>query len=78
MKAQVREKWKSDLISEIHDSLIFDVHPKELKQLVNIVNCIMCNDTRQHFDWINVPLTIEASVAPVDKSWADVEDYKIE
>ncbi len=78
MKAQVRDRWGSELISEIHDSLIYDVEPKELKKLVNIVNCVMCNDTRQHFKWINVPLMIEASVAPVDKSWADVEDYKIE
>lgn len=70
MKAQIREKWKTRLANQIHDAVLLDVHPSELTKIVNIMKCIMMNDVRQHWKWITVPLDVEVTVFPVDKSWA--------
>ena len=32
---------------------------------------IMCHDIRKHWPWINVPMVIEAEVAPVGGTWND-------
>jgi DNA polymerase-1 len=62
VKAQKTEKWESRIVGQIHDAIIIDVYPPELDHVINVMKCIMCNDTRQRFPWINVPLEIEAEL----------------
>ena len=76
-KAQRRGRWDSRVVGQIHDAIIFDVHPDELEMLVKVVKCIMCNDVRQHWNWIIVPLEIEGEICPLDGSWAEKEFYQI-
>jgi len=76
-KALKRMKMDSVIVGQIHDAVIFDVNPKELKKLVKIMQCIMCNDVRQHWPWITVPLEIGAELCPVDGSWAEKEEIEI-
>jgi DNA polymerase I len=76
-KAQITEKWKSKIIGQIHDAIIIDVHPSELDHVIKVMKCIMCNDVKQFYPWINVPLDIEAELCPVDASWAEKQEYKI-
>lgn len=77
VKAFKMEGMKSKIVGQIHDAIIFDVHPKELDRVVAIMKHIMEYAVRHHFKWINVPLEIEAELCPVNKSWASKEDYKI-
>jgi DNA polymerase-1 len=77
VKAQIRERWQTRIIGQIHDAIILDVHPKELKKVIKIMQCIMCNDVRQHWPWITVPLEVDAEVCDVDASWAEKKPYKI-
>ena len=37
----------------------------------------MTIDIRKHWSWINVPLKIEAEVAPVGGSWYEKSEVKI-
>jgi len=37
----------------------------------------MCQKLREHWKWINVPLSIDADLAGVDESWADVKGFKL-
>lgn len=76
IKAFKREKMDSKIIGQIHDAVIIDVNPKELEKVVAIMKCIMCNDVRQIFKWINVPLDVDAEICPVDASWAEKQPYK--
>lgn len=76
-KAFQREGFKTKIIGQIHDAIVLDVHPKELKRVIKIMQCIMENDVKQHFKWINIPLKIEAELCPVDGSWAEKEEIKI-
>lgn len=77
VKAQRRDKWDTKVIGQIHDSIVFDAHPNEVRKILKIVECIMCNDVRQHWPWIIVPLEIDAELSPVDGSWADKKSIKI-
>lgn len=76
-KALKREKMKTRIVGQIHDAIVFDVYPPELEKVIKIMKCIMCNDVRQHWPWINVPLDIGAELCPVDGSWAQKEKYNI-
>lgn len=76
-KALKREKMDSVIVGQIHDAIVFDVNPKELNKLIKIMNCIMCNDVRQYWPWIIVPLEIGAEICPVDGSWADKQELNI-
>lgn len=76
-KAMLRDKWKTKLVGQIHDAIVLDVYPPELDKIIKIMRCIMINDVKHHWPWINVPLEVEASVAPINGSWAETEEMKI-
>lgn len=71
------EKWKTRLLGQIHDAILLDVHPDELELVARIVQDVTCVELPARWDWINVPLEIEADVGAVDASWADLEPYKL-
>lgn len=77
-KALKNEKMKTRIVGQIHDAIIFDVFPPELPKVLKIMKCIMCNDVRQHWNWITVPLEIEAEICPVDGSWAEKQEINID
>lgn len=72
-----REKLESLIIGHIHDSIIDDFVPDELKHILKHARQIMCDDIREHWPWINTPLKIEAEVAPVDESWYRKKEVRI-
>ncbi len=70
-------KMRSLLVGQIHDSIVADVHKKEVRDYLSIVNQVMTIDVRKHWKWIIVPLSIEAEAAPVGGSWYEKEEVKI-
>lgn len=72
-----RQKLKTRLVGQIHDAMVFDVYPPELEKIGYIVQKICTIGLRKHFDWINVPLSLEADLCGIDKSWADKEEWKL-
>ncbi len=68
---------RSVIVGQIHDSIVSDVHKKELKDYLEIAKQVMTIDVRKHWKWIIVPLEIEAEVAPVGGSWYEKEKVKI-
>lgn len=73
-----RRGMDSKLIGQIHDAIIFDIHPEELEEVYQIVIEIGTKKLREKWKWINVPLEIDAELCPVDSSWADKEEWKPE
>lgn len=64
-----KRKMKSRLIGQIHDSLIGEVHHKEVAAYSEIVHRVMTQEVREHWDSINVPLDIEMEAAPLGGNW---------
>jgi len=72
-----KEGWKSRLIGQIHDSIVFDIYPPELETVLRIIKRVTCSDLPKAWPWIIVPLNIEAEVCDVDSSWADKKKIAI-
>ena len=57
------------IIGQIHDSIVLEIYPPELNEVLAMADKIMTVDIRSHWIWINVPLEIEVELSPVDGSW---------
>jgi DNA polymerase-1 len=55
-RAMTKHRMKSKLLLQIHDELVFDVHPDELDQMESLVK-----QTMEHCVSLDVPLTVEGS-----------------
>jgi len=65
-----QNKYKSKIVAQIHDSIIFDMVPNETMELVPIIRKIMCEDIRKEWEWIIVPLDIEIECSEINGNWA--------
>ena len=72
-----KEKWKSLIVGQIHDSILLDVVPKELNDLLLLINDIMVRRLRKAWPWIIVPLEVEAEVTDVDSSWYEKKKVRM-
>jgi DNA polymerase I len=70
-KVSRMEGWKSRLIGQIHDAMLFDMHPDELNDVIDAVRLITCKALPKAWPWIIVPLEVDVEVSPVDHSWAE-------
>lgn len=70
------EKLDTRLVGQIHDSIIADVNPDERDEFARKVYDIATKKIPELWDWIIVPLDIEAEICPVDGSWAEKTKYK--
>ena len=67
--------FKSRIVGQIHDSIVIDIYPPELLEVYKMVQKIGTKELPKEFSWINVPLTIEADLCPVNASWAEKEKW---
>jgi DNA polymerase I-like protein with 3'-5' exonuclease and polymerase domains len=64
-----KEKMKSFLCGQIHDSLVCNIHKSEMKKFVRIATEIMTKELRKHYPWIIVPFNVEMEMAPDNGTW---------
>ena len=67
---------KSKIIGQIHDSIVMLVKNDELDCLKEIVKKCMTEKVKKKWDWIDVPLVVEADVYPLGGTW-EKEEYSI-
>jgi DNA polymerase-1 len=72
-----RRKMKSRVVGQIHDSIVGEVHHKELSTYAELIDEIMTKRIRDHWDWIIVPLDIEMEVTPVGGTWHQKKAYPV-
>lgn len=61
---KIREKkYKSKIIGQIHDSLIFEIYISELPQMKSLIEYVMTQEIREYWDWIIVPLDVEMEIS---------------
>lgn len=64
-----REGWKSKPISQIHDSILYDLYPPEKDHVIETIKRVMTIEVREHWPWIIVPLSVEFECTEIDGSW---------
>lgn len=74
---RILQDYNSKLIGQIHDAVILDVDPAELDEICYIIKRVTCKDLPAAWDWITVPLDVDADLCPVDGSWNMKESYKL-
>jgi len=72
-----REKWRSKIIGQIHDSVLLDLYPSEEDHIIEVCNYEMSVKTKELYDWITVPLSIEVEITPKDRPWITKQEIKI-
>lgn len=73
----VANEMQTKIIGQIHDNVVFNFCPDEVEAVLHRARKIMCEDIRRHWPWINVPLSIEAELAPPSRSWHEKEKVEI-
>lgn len=68
-------QWDSRLVGQIHDDMVVDTHPDELKEVAKLIEHITCVMLPDHWKWIIVPIEIETSMAGVDEPWGATEEF---
>lgn len=71
------KRMKTMIIGQIHDSIVFDLAKDEVFDVLAQAQRIMCDDIREEWKWLTVPLEIEAEVAPVNESWWKKQEVKL-
>jgi DNA polymerase I-like protein with 3'-5' exonuclease and polymerase domains len=74
-KVMGKENWKSKIICQIHDSILFSMEPDELLHIVETIKQIM-EEFSKKFDWLIVPMEISGEICEIDHSWAEKEKIK--
>lgn len=69
--------WKSYVIGQIHDSMIFIAYEEELNDLLKLVQSVGVDKTMKDFPWIIVPLKIEFEASPIGGSWYEKQVIEI-
>jgi len=73
----IEQKMETCIVGQIHDSMVLDVVPAELDVVKKQLRKIMCEDLREHWQWITVPLDIDAEISAVDGNWYQMQPEEI-
>jgi DNA polymerase I-like protein with 3'-5' exonuclease and polymerase domains len=68
-KIAQREKWKSKIVGQIHDSILLDADPVELGRIKEALQIIVKEILPNAWKWIIVPLEIDVEEYGVDLPW---------
>jgi len=71
-----KRKWKTRIIAEIHDDIMFDLVPEEQEEVIATCKKIMVDDIGKEFDWLIVPLEVVFSITPINGTWYDKQEIK--
>ena len=72
-----KNKKRSKIVGQIHDSIVADVCDTELQEFLTVAKTIMTKKIRNKYEWINVPLDVEAEVTPINGSWFEKKEMEI-
>jgi len=68
-KIRKEENWKTKIMGQIHDEIIYDLDPSEQEHVIEVTNYISCERIRKEHDWIIVPLSVDFEATEIDESW---------
>jgi len=72
-----KNRMRSKIVGQIHDSIVGDVHEDELGAYLTTAKQIMTEDLRAAWPWIITPLEVEAEVTPVNGTWHEKKEMEI-
>lgn len=74
-KKITQKAMRSLLVAQIHDCSLGDVPEDEIQEYLDLSEKVMTEDVRKAWNWVIVPLGIEAEVTSVGGSWHDKKQW---
>jgi hypothetical protein len=68
------QSWKTDLMSQIHDSQVFTTEPDEAEDVRLIAAKALGAVAKQYASWLIVPLKIEWEYGEIDQPWHGLKE----
>lgn len=72
-----KNKMLTKIVGQIHDSMVVDIHPNEQAEFLGKCKEVMTVDLLKHWDWLIVPMAIEAEVSPINGNWFEKKGVPI-
>ena len=72
-----KNKMRSMIVSQIHDSIIGDVHKDEVPEYVAKMKELMTKSLMQSWKWVIIPLKVEMEACPLGGNWFQKKVIKI-
>lgn len=69
----VKNKMRSRVVGQIHDSILWDAHLDELGDVWHTAKAIMTENIRREWSWITVPLEVDAGICY--QNWFEKQEY---
>ncbi len=66
-----KNRMKTKIIAEIHDSMLADCPVDEVDDFIAEAKQIIEHDLPEHWKWIIVPMNVEIAASPVNGSWSE-------
>ena len=72
-----KNKMKTLIVGQIHDSIVADVHTDELDSYLSKAKTIMTQTLPEEWKWIEVQLEVEAEITPINGTWYEKKEQEI-
>jgi len=70
----IKNKLKTKIVGQIHDEIVLDINIHEKDYVLNRIKEIMTGDIYKYYDWLIVPLEVEAEFSPPGGSWFEKQE----
>jgi DNA polymerase-1 len=77
-KLIAKRKYKTKIICQVYDSMVYDLVPEEADELMWEVKRICEEDSLKQFDWITTAFKIDMDLGAVDGDFNSMEEYKFD
>jgi DNA polymerase I-like protein with 3'-5' exonuclease and polymerase domains len=72
-----QRKWSTKLVGQIHDSIVFDIDPREEQEVLETAFDVMTKQLPAAWKWITVPLEVEADLSEIDGDWSKMKTVEV-
>lgn len=72
-----KNKMKTKIVGQIHDSIVADVHESELEDYLAYCKQVITHDLPNHWKWIIVPIEVEADISQVGGNWSEMTEVSM-
>jgi DNA polymerase-1 len=72
-----KKKYKTKIVCQVYDSLVFDFHPDEVVSVLKKTKEVCEKQAIKTFKWITVPYKIDIELSEVDGNFNEMSEYEI-
>lgn len=72
-----KEGMETLIVGQIHDSMVLDIVPEELDDVMTKCQLIIKEELPKYYPWLYLPMTIEAELAPINEPWLNKKEIDI-